>query len=69
MPRKKDEAKPLFGLKHDFYASLDNAAQQGIMLIEAVETVLQHAGDKVPAADMLRERVKAFRAALMSDEE
>lgn len=45
---KKPTPKPLFGLKHDFYASVDHAAQQGIMLIQAVETVLQHAGDKIP---------------------
>lgn len=68
MATKKLLPKPLFSLKHDFYASLDHADQQGIMLIQAIETVLKHGGDKIPAADMLKERCDAFRAALMSDE-
>jgi hypothetical protein len=34
------------------------------MLIQAVETVLLHAKEKVPGADILKERCDAFRAAL-----
>ena len=67
MARTKETPKPLFTLKHDFYASLDNAAQQGIMLIQAVETVLKQGREKIPSADILEERVTAFRKALIDE--
>lgn len=68
MPRQKEQPKALFQVKHDFYASLDNVAQQGVMLLQCLETMLQSAAGKIPAEDILRERVKAFRAALTADD-
>ncbi len=68
MARKKEPPKPLFGLKHDFYDSLDNVAQRGINLIQAAEFALQHGNLPQPIADQLREQVTAFRASLMSDD-
>jgi hypothetical protein len=65
---KKETPKPLFSLKRDFYASLDRVAQDGIMLIQTVETILQHGKDKIPAADILEQRLAAFRSALSRDE-
>lgn len=68
MARKKEPPKPLFGLKHDFYESLDHVAQRGINLIQAVDFALQHGGLSQPIADQLRETNAAFRASLMSDD-
>ena len=64
---RKETPKPLFVLKHDFQLALDNVSQQGIMLIQAAEMFLRrHEG--LPGADVLQERVVAFRSALSSDE-
>lgn len=73
MARKKEPPKPLFALRHDFVASLENVCNQNIMLIQAVEMITR---DNVPGVtipkpirDLLTERVAAMRAALMSDDE
>lgn len=68
MARKKEQPKALFAVKGDFYASLDHLAQESIMLIQAVEMALQHGQIPDAAADILRERIKSFRAALTSDD-
>ena len=65
---KKQPPKPLFSLKADFYESLDNVAQQGIMLITAIETVMHHTEIPKGVKELLVERVKAFRSALSSDD-
>jgi hypothetical protein len=68
MARKKDPPKPMFSLKHDFVASLDNLCNECIMMLQAVETVVRDDDKLVPGVrDILRERCKAFRAALSSD--
>ena len=70
MARKKEEPKPLFSLKHDFYASLDNALQQASNLLQVVDQAVDLAGDKMPAPikEILMERSAALRKALMSDD-
>ena len=69
MARKKDPPKPLFALRHDFVASLDNVCSEAVMLLQAVDTVLRH-DDKLASGvrDILSERSKAMRAALMSED-
>jgi hypothetical protein len=64
----KKQPKPLFSLRHDFEASLENVCGEVIMLLQAVETVLQY-DDKLPAGvqALLAERAAATRAALMSE--
>lgn len=69
MARRKEEPKALFDLKHDFYTSLDNAAQQAINLIQAVDQAINLGGVKEgPLSDLLKERSKALRTALMSED-
>ena len=40
MSRKKEPPKPLFGLKHEFYESLDNTLLHAINLMQAVDQVI-----------------------------
>lgn len=67
MARKKEPTIPLFGLKHDFYASLDNMTQEALNLMNALETALDLGKVHPTAAEILRERLKAFRATLTED--
>jgi len=67
MARKKEEPKPLFSLKHDFYESLDAVTQQGIMLIQAIEHALDLGQVNERVAPIIRERLDAFRKALLTD--
>lgn len=69
MARKKEQPKPLFAVKHDFYASLDHLAQEAIMLLQAIDMALRSEQIPDPAASILRERAASFRAALSRDEE
>lgn len=68
MAKTKEKPKPLFAVKHDFYASVDNVAQESIMLIQAIEMALRGGKIPEPVADILKERVAAFRASLSSDD-
>lgn len=68
MAKPKEKAKPLFTLKHDFYASVDNVAQEGIMLIQAIEMALRHGKLPEAAAEILKERCDSFRAALSAND-
>lgn len=69
MPRKKERPKPLFGLKHDFYESLDHVLQCCIILMQSVDQAIDLDQVKAgPAQDLLRERSAALRAALMRDD-
>jgi hypothetical protein len=65
MVKKKQAPKALFSVKADFMASLENVAQQGNMLLIALETALQHNSVQSNVADLLKERAAAFRAALV----
>jgi len=61
MAKKQKPAKPLFPLKHEFYASLDQYTHEAGMLRDVVDQLLKMGA--IPpgsAAVMLRERVVAF---------
>lgn len=69
MARKKDDPKPLFDLKHDFYESLDHVLQQTVTLLQVVDQAIQL--DQVkpgPVLDILKAKSAALRKALMSDD-
>lgn len=68
MAKQKEPPKPIFPLKHDFYASLDNFIHQAGMLADLVEQL--HNMDALPPAskDLIEERLVAFRAARFGEE-
>jgi uncharacterized membrane protein YgaE (UPF0421/DUF939 family) len=69
MARKKEDPKPLFDLKHDFYASLDHALQQAINLMQAVDQAVDLSPEmSAPIKQILTERSAAMRKALMSED-
>lgn len=68
MARKKDPPKPLSNLRFDFVDSLENVCNQAMMLLQAVDSVIQHGGLKPAINDILAERAKALRAALISED-
>jgi hypothetical protein len=72
MARKKEPPKPLFALRHDFVASLENVCNECIMMLQAVEMVTRESVPNVsipgPVRELLKERVQALRAALMSED-
>lgn len=69
MAKKKDAPPPMFTLRHEFVASLENLCQQALMMVQALDTVLQHdTGLKPGVRDLLAERNKALRAALLSED-
>lgn len=68
MARNKPTPKPLFDLKHDFVASLENVSHEAIMLLQAVDMVVRNGKLPTEISDILKERSKAMRAALTSDE-
>lgn len=70
MGRKKEPAKAMFALKHDFVASLDNVCQEAIMLLQAVDMVINFKGGALlppQIRSMLKERHDAMRAALSEE--
>ena len=68
MARKKEPPKPLFGLKHDFYDSLDHTLQCAINLMQAAGTAIELGAVTGNASEILQQRVAEMRAALMSDD-
>lgn len=69
MARKKDPPKPLSSLRFDFVTSLENTCNQAMMLLQTVDMILQHDTNLKPGVrDILAERAKALRDALVSDE-
>jgi hypothetical protein len=69
MARTKEAPKPLFSVKHDFYASLDHHLQQGVNLLQAVEMILDLSKSlEPPLAGQLRERAEAFRLSLLTED-
>lgn len=68
MAKKQEPPKPLFPLKHDFYASLDNFAHQAGMLADMCRQLIQMnaVDDRVKAP--LQERLDSFHAARFGDE-
>lgn len=68
MARQKEQPKPLFTLKHDFVAALDNVCHEAIMLMQAVDMVIRHGDVPESIKEILVERAKAMRAALSAEE-
>jgi hypothetical protein len=68
MARKKDPPKPLFGLKHDFFASVENVGHEAIMLLQAVDMAIKNGGLDPAISGILKERSASMRAALMSED-
>jgi hypothetical protein len=71
MARKKETPKPLFEVKHEFYASLDHdALQEAVFLQQAVRMALRIEGAIKPqVAAVLQEKLDAFEAALLTRED
>ena len=68
MARKKEAPKPLFNLKHDFFASMENVCHEAIMLLQAVDMAVRNGKLPTEIAEILKERSKAMRASLTSEE-
>lgn len=68
MARQKEPAKPLFTLKHDFVAALENVCHEAIMLMQTVDAVAELAELPEPLKVRLIERSKAMRAALSAED-
>ncbi len=68
MKKAKEAPKPLFPLKHDFYASLDNFAHQAGMLADMCHQLIQLNAVSENSKPMLQERLDAFRAARFGGE-
>lgn len=68
MARKKETPKPMFDLRHDFVASLENLCQECIMMLQAVDGAIEHGKLADPVKSILEERYKALRAALVNEE-
>lgn len=68
MARKKEAPKPLSHLRFDFADSLENVCNQAMMLLQAVDTLIQHGDVKPSIKEILIERSKAMRDALISDD-
>jgi hypothetical protein len=49
-----------------FVESLDNVLNESMMLIQAIEILLRHQPD-LKGADLLKERVEAFRRAIFNE--
>lgn len=65
---RKEEPRPLFELKGDFIVSLDNALQQHLRLIQAVEIALRYGAVNDTAKDDLEKQVAASRKALSAND-
>jgi hypothetical protein len=60
---KKEPPKPIFPLKHEFYASLDNFIHKAGMLRDVVGIILQNGGVEPKIAGELQKHLDAFDAA------
>lgn len=60
---KKEPAKALFDVKHDFYSALDNYVHQAGMLADAVRTALHQGAISAKVADIIKERLEAVDSA------
>jgi len=68
MAKVKEPPKPLFPLKHDFYASLDNFAHQAGMMADMCRQLIQMDAVSEKIKPMLQERIDAFQAARFGDD-
>lgn len=70
MAKKSDPPKPIFPIKHEFYASLDNFIHEAGMLADSVRQMLGMPGVITNEAlrKVLQERLDAFGKARFGDE-
>lgn len=62
MARTKEPPKPIYPIKHEFFASLDALLHQAGMLRETVKQALDHDMIDKRVADIVRDRLEAFDA-------
>lgn len=67
MSKRKEPPKPIFPLKHDFYASLDHLLQEVMMLHQTCSQLIELGKVEGASAEILRERVEAVRKAMSED--
>lgn len=60
MPRQKEPLKPIFPLKHEFDATLDEYLHRANMLATVVRICLQTDAIDKRVADKVREQLAAF---------
>lgn len=65
----KAAIKPIFPLKHDFYASLDRLLHEAGMMETAVSTLLRHTEMKPAIKELLEERLAGLRDAIRGKDE
>lgn len=70
MTKRKEPIKPIFPLKHEFYASLDRFIHEAGMLAQAVEQLIDmpNVFRSDEAKKLLRERLTAFAESRFGDE-
>ena len=70
MSRRTAEPKPMCALQHDFMIALKNLCDEANLMLLLVETLIMHGEVNPPGTkEILIERAKALRAALMSSNE
>jgi hypothetical protein len=68
--KQKKPPKPIFPLKHEFYASLDHFIEQAGMLADAMRTAIDHGAiTNEGVKELLQQRLDAFGLARFGDEE
>jgi hypothetical protein len=67
MSRKKETPKPMFALRADFAASLENVCNECVMMLQMVDSLIQLGNLTPNLKAMLIERRGKMRAALMSE--
>ena len=68
MAKRQESVKPLFPLKHEFYASLDKYTHEAGMLRDVVHQLLKMGKLKGPAEALIKERLKAFDEVRFGDD-
>lgn len=68
MARKKEPPRPLSALRFDFVDSLENVCNQAMMLLQVVDSVIGQDLLKPAISEMLAERSKALRVALIGED-
>lgn len=67
MGNRKELAKPIFAVKHDFVDSLDAFLQEAVSFHQAVQTALELGQVSDTVRPVLEARLKAFARAMMTD--
>ena len=68
MAKKSEPPKPIFPLKHEFYASLDHFIHEAGMLADAVKQAMDLGAVDKRVSPILAERLDAFEKARHGNE-